>query len=178
VETPAPPKQAGAPIESAAAPEQAAQSFQFFCPYCAHVNAVGHEQEGDTISCAGCRNTITVPPPVAEASRTDVKKPTSETVLKFFCSICGQKLSTTLDKAGASTVCPACNSAIRVPDTQPPPPESAESDEAEAASNEGTFKFHCANCNKKFEALRSWAGRPFVCPSCGAEVTVPEPPGT
>jgi DNA-directed RNA polymerase subunit RPC12/RpoP len=92
--------------------------------------------------------------------------------MKFYCSICGQKLSALVDAAGAKTVCPGCNSSITVPQNQPAPPEHADQ------APEETFKFHCAGCGKKFEARRSWAGRPFVCPACSTELTVPEPSGS
>jgi len=150
-----------------------ADRFSFYCPYCGKTNQVAHQQAGQAIYCGHCENTVTVPPPLAEPTE---KTQSQKVSLKFFCAICGQKLSATPAQAGTQTVCPACNSAITIPESQPAPPESSDAGAGDEPERGGTFKFHCPNCDKRFEAKKSWAGRPFVCPSCEKEVTVPEPP--
>lgn len=157
------------PAKDLTAPDQ----FEFFCPYCAKQNLTGVNQVDEAIFCVSCGNTITVPPPLAAPPS---KKKSQRIAFKFFCSVCGQKLSATPEQVGTHTVCPSCNSSITVPELQPAPPESKDTQDGDAGSGEGLFKFHCPECSRKFEAKRSWAGRLFACPSCHAEVTVPSPP--
>jgi DNA-directed RNA polymerase subunit RPC12/RpoP len=165
-----------APAPEPAREEVAAEDFSFYCPYCAKPNQVAHALVGTAISCESCGNPVTVPPPLAEAPVETAETGASRAIFKFYCSVCGQKLSALVENVGAHTVCPGCNSTITVPENQPAPPESTDTatDADDAAGD--TFKFHCQSCGKKFEARHSWAGRPFVCPACDAELIVPDPP--
>jgi DNA-directed RNA polymerase subunit RPC12/RpoP len=120
-----PPTEAAPPAEtppSAPAGIEAPASspkHEFYCPYCAKLNEVTTDDVGENISCPGCSEKIWVPPPPkGQAARVEPEPPKT---FKFFCPLCGQKLSAPANAGGVQTVCPACNCAIAVPEPQIPP---------------------------------------------------------
>jgi DNA-directed RNA polymerase subunit RPC12/RpoP len=113
------PPPAPAPEAETIEPPPSAPKHEFYCPYCAKLIDVTTDQVGEEISCPGCSEKIWVPPP--PKGQTAHVDPPPPAVFKFFCSLCGQKLSAPVNAGGTQSVCPACNGAITVPQHQPPP---------------------------------------------------------
>lgn len=58
-----------------------------------------------------------------------------EDLIRFFCTYCGQSISTETSSAGVETQCPTCHKAIKVPDLEPT--ESSRTSEASDSSHDG-----------------------------------------
>ena len=105
-----------------------------------------------------------VPPLLAMDATTKEKISPS-----FFCSTCGTPLSGMEDSDVYCTSCPA---------DIPAPANAQASSSSGPPTKEPIFKFLCQQCDQKFSSPVGLAGRPFTCPVCSTENTVPlEQPG-
>jgi len=85
-----------------------------------------------------------------------VKEP--ESVIRFHCKNCGQKISVPKIHAGKKGKCPKCKSIIVVPGE---------------AERTGRVSFKCSTCDEDIEVPESSRGKLIECSKCGCYVEVP-----
>ena len=89
-------------------------TFPFTCSACGFVNQFAWSEIGQTITCAGCEKTMTVPVPM------DVVGPAtpSARATTFRCPSCRRKFSTKPELAGKKIRCTGCGAGVRVPGSE------------------------------------------------------------
>ncbi|MBU0679549.1 MAG: hypothetical protein KJ626_15720 [Verrucomicrobia bacterium] len=148
--------------------------FAFFCSYCGHRIPSRVDLAGKEVKCPVCAHDVHVPTPLspqdeqrAEKEREQKAAKLAEHSFKFFCPVCGQKLSATENIVGRKTVCPTCQTKLTIP--KPPSYGSA-------AADSDKFKFFCIYCRQKLEGMKTWIGKNASCPACGNKIVVPPLP--
>lgn len=172
--------------------EQAGQTVM--CPDCGTANVVPERK--DLAATAGDATASPSGPGPVEVYNVleglDQPPPSAREVYRRYipvvCTLCRTRMHAAEDQVGQTIVCPDCGTANVVPpfrSSEAPVPlasvqgyELAAGDGPRPATSKDReqFTFKCPVCLTRLQASRGETGNRVVCPDCGADFAIPQPP--